>query len=279
MKTFKVKTKFDVNKDLTKFRWIHYKKFIIKFKEAPFVDKVSLIWTRGFFDVYLLEYVVKTYNKSFLYFFDHELMYSEQKKFGFKRFLSLLELWDILDEELFLFNAKFDINKIYMLNSDVFDSLIVLENSDLIYQRDYKLLLWGPLELVYHNLYSVVWISKKASVYKFSVVYQLFHYLSVNFRGFYGFQEIYNTISKEFYVLNYFIFYNFYYKYKSGLYIYYSSFMNKTSILWIDVFRSVIQLVFSRFLFLLQYFISYFRYSLKLLLYFITTNMLKYMYI
>lgn len=43
MKTFKVKTKFDVNKDLTKFRWIHYKKFIIKFKEAPFVDKVSLI--------------------------------------------------------------------------------------------------------------------------------------------------------------------------------------------------------------------------------------------
>lgn len=43
-----------------------------------------------------------------------------------------------------------------MLNSDVFDSLIVLENSDLIYQRDYKLLLWGPLELVYHNLYSVV---------------------------------------------------------------------------------------------------------------------------
>ena len=149
MKTSKLK--LSILSNIKNSRWAGYKHRLEELSISPLMDKAGLKLSVSLFDVYLLENLVDIYYDYFVYSLDYESNSSESSNFNFDLYFDTFEDLDSTHDIQVYFN-DLDIEE-YVIPVELLDSLFFEEvDEDYIIEFYYTLLIWGPLELVYHSL-------------------------------------------------------------------------------------------------------------------------------
>lgn len=203
MKKIKTNIKDSILLHVTRSRWAGYKSRVEEFYKIPFVDTESINMSILLFDIYLLENLVQAYNDYFVYSVDYESFMEEQSFFSFDYFIDSLEELEYKEENLVSFSYR-NLEP-YLFPSDFVDSLLFEENDeDFIVQYYYTFFIWGPLEILYHNLTKNTWHSfflKNIDNFYLYLVLLIFK-LNVYFSNFYNFQALFLNRSMFYLILN-----------------------------------------------------------------------------
>lgn len=104
------------------------------------------------FDIYLLEDVVEAHEDYFMFQLDYEYNSKELYENSFDSFVEDLETLYNSDDVALSLKSRVLVD--YEVSKDLIETLLFnVEDEDFIVEFYYKFLFWGPLEVVYSNIY------------------------------------------------------------------------------------------------------------------------------
>ena len=269
------KVKSSIISNIKSSQWAGYKYKLEELSILPVMDDAGLNLAVSLFDIYLLENLVDAYYDYFVYSLDYESNSSEISNFSFDSYWDTLDELDSTQDIQVFFN---DLNlEEYMVSVELLDSVLFEEiDEDYIIQVYYTLLIWGPLELVYHSLTKSTWTSyslRRADILQtlfFSSIFKIYIY----FANLYDVQNY--IINRNF---GYFIFNKLTYKliyYKSKhLNVLYSGLFEFMSKSWIYYLVYTLYFLISLVSFVLLYNLALLQYIFRIMLYWITRKVLS----